>query len=619
MKHIKSYRNIIRERKRELDKLTKSFNDNDDNDFIIVCDKYLTDSISIKEFNDYLDNDLKLNVMNESWFTDLVGGKKWNATSEFFNSIVSKVKSFSKSYLVKCSDESLRDKTLELLSTLYERIMSGMKMFGEFIKKNKKGLYTSLTKISVSLGISFTVTYILSFFSVGWVAALGAKMGASVISKKAGEKTSKVLVGEGKIHRYNSFINEESTIGSSIKKGALSLGKGILSFFKVLRKFKIAILIFFGTVFILDLIFHPMFSPIVHIAQMNHLSDIFSQDFTPVTNIPKVDLTKASEVKVVNLAKAGASLKAISYANDNIETKDMGQTFGSGLDQSLNNLKDVTDHPQEVAKGAGELVNQLAAQVHDNNIEGVNGITSQPAQDLTSDDFHKTTGHDIDDIKDKSSIEKIESEGEMNIKSALASDESLRKGEHVLTEVEQKTEEVYQKLDKISNKLEKLANRGEWDEYKKLMLDNEIITKTDDGYLSNFSSSKEYYYFPGDKGYEQIAKNYGEEVNYPIHVDVNQYSNIDSTTKTFISNSEDSSGVNSFSGFTSLSFDERSDGKNMMILMINVDGGESRTYFFNGDYIEENGYEIDKEGLLKVVKNLFPEKVEEYEKIVLKK
>lgn len=613
MKYIKSYRNIIRERKRELDKLTKSFNVNDDNDFIIVCDKYLSDSISIKEFNDYLDNDLKLNMMNENWFTDLVGGKKWNATSEFFNSIVAKIKSFSKSYLVKCSDESLRDKTLELLSTLYERIMSGMKMFGDFIKRNKKGLYTSLTKISVSLGISFTVTYILSFFSVGWVAALGAKMGASVISKKAGEKTSKVLVGEEKIHRYNSFINEESTIGSSIKKGALSLGKGILSFFKVLRKFKIAILIFFGTVFILDLIFHPIFAPIVQIAQMNHLSDIFSQDFTPVTNIPKVDLTKASEVKVVNLAKAGASLKAISYDNDNIEAKDMGQTFGSGLDQSLNNLKDVTDHPQEVAKGAGDLVNQLAAQVHDNNTEGVNGVTSQPAQDLTSDDFHKTTGHDIDDIKDKS-IEKEVEDGEMNIKSSLASDESLRKGEHVLTEVEQKTEEVYQKFDKISNKLERLAQDGKWDEYKKLMLDNEIITKTDDGYLSNLNSDKEHYYFPGDKGYEQIAKNYGQEVNYPIHVA--EYSdNIDSTTKTFISNSDG----NSFNGFTSLSFDERSDGKNMMILMIAVDGGESRTYFFNGDYIEENGYEIDKESLLKVVKNLFPEKVEEYEKIVLKK
>jgi hypothetical protein len=634
MKHIKSYRNIIRERKREIVNLTKSFSVKEDNNFIIVCDKYLTDSISIKEFNDYLDNDLDLININESWFSDLGDNisKKWNISSNFFNSIVAKVKAFIKSYLVKCTQGDLRDKTLELLSSFYEKIMSGMKMFGDFIKKNKKGLYSLLTKISVSLGISFTVTYILSFFSAGWVAALGAKMGASMVAKKAGEKVSKTVVGEGKLHSYNTFINEDqqteqkpeqkpeqkATIGSSIKKGALVLGKGILSFFKVLRKFKIAILIFFGTVFILDLIFHPMFAPIVHIAQMHHLSDLFSQDFTPVANIPKVDLNKASEVKVVNITKAGASLKAISYTSDSIETKDMGQNIGISLDQSLNTLKEnITNHPQDAAKGTGELINQLIPQVHDNNLDGMTGVTSQPAHDLTADDFHKTTGHDINDIRE------TEHEGELNIKAALASDEYLRKGEHVLTEAEQKVEDMTNKWDGLSKQISKLYKHHKWDEYKKLMIDNGLVTKTDDGhYLSNLSSiNKEYYYFPGDKGYEEILKERGFDDGYdygPVQVDVNEWSKIDGVAKTFMSSSNGGEG---FNGMANISFTERADGKNIMMLTISVDGGEGREYFFNGDYISENGekYEIDKEHLLKIVEKLFPEKVEDYKRLVLKK
>ena len=587
----------------------------------------MNDSISIREFNDYLDKDLNLIHINESWFSDLGDSinKKWNIASNFFNSIVSKVKAFIKSYLVKCTQGDLRDKTLELLSSFYEKIMSGMKMFGDFIKKNKKGLYSLLTKISVSLGISFTVTYILSFFSAGWVVALGTKMGASMVAKKAGDKVSKTVVGEGKLHRYNTFINEDqqpseqteqkpeqkSTTGSSIKKGALVLGKGILSFFKVLRKFKIAILIFFGTVFILDLIFHPMFAPIVHISQMHHLSDLFSQDFTPVANIPKVDLNKVSEVKVANLTKAGSSLKAISYTNDSIETKDIGQGLGLSLDQSLNTLKEnITDHPQDAAKGTGELINQLIPQVHDNNLDGMTGVTTQPAHDLTVDDFHKTTGHDIHET---------EHEGELNIKAALASDEYLRKGEHVLTEAEQKVEDMHNKCDELSKQFSKLYKHHKWDEYKKLMIDNGLVTKTDDGhYLSNLSTNKEYYYFPGDKGYEEIIKEYGLLSSGPVQVEVNEWSKIDGMTKTFMSSSNGGEG---FNGTANISFDERADGKNIMILMIGVDGGEGREYFFNGDYISENGenYEIDKEHLLKIVEKIFPEKAEEYKRLVLKK
>jgi hypothetical protein len=60
----------------------------------------------------------------------------------------------------------------------------------------------------------------------------------------------------------------------------------------------------------------------------------------------------------------------------------MGQNIGISLDQSLNTLKEnITNHPQDAAKGTGELINQLIPQVHDNNLDGMTGVTSQPAHD----------------------------------------------------------------------------------------------------------------------------------------------------------------------------------------------------------------------------------------------
>jgi hypothetical protein len=72
------------------------------------------------------------------------------------------------------------------------------------------------------------------------------------------------------------------------------IGGAISTFFKIFRKLKWAIVIFFGVVFILNLIFFPIFDPILQIAQVSSFSMILSDDFEETANtissIPKVNL-----------------------------------------------------------------------------------------------------------------------------------------------------------------------------------------------------------------------------------------------------------------------------------------------------------------------------------------
>jgi len=210
MSRINNYRSFRREQEREFNKLTKGYVVREDKEFESMCDSYLSNEIKISDFDNYLNRSLFLdineslnnfdeygNLINEEleWLNKAIEYVKdkskaaFNVAISFFESILAKVKSFIKSLTKFITD---KDKMMELLSSFVDKLMSGLKYFGDFLKKNKKGLYTLLVKVCVSLGITATVSYLLSFFGPGWVVAMSAKTGASAVSQKlkVGDKRS---------------------------------------------------------------------------------------------------------------------------------------------------------------------------------------------------------------------------------------------------------------------------------------------------------------------------------------------------------------------------------------------------------------------------------------------
>ena len=141
------------------------------------CNSFISGDISIYQFESYLEEDLGLNVVNE----ELLGWFKKVAV-KFFQRVINKVKIFFTSIFSKIKEN--REKIMQMLCVIVDKVMSGLKKFGKWIKENKKGLHTLVVKIIVSLGISAVVTYILSMFGAGWVTAMGVKMGASAVGKK---------------------------------------------------------------------------------------------------------------------------------------------------------------------------------------------------------------------------------------------------------------------------------------------------------------------------------------------------------------------------------------------------------------------------------------------------
>ena len=431
---INSYRTFRREREREFDKIIEGFTPEEDKEFESMCNSYLSNDIKISDFDNYLNRSLFLNInesslskyfdeygnlinydsINEEWewldkavnYTKDKSKSVFNIASAFFKSIIDKVKNFVKKFLVKFSTEA--DKMMDLVCSFFQKMMSGLKYFGDFMKKKDNWLYKLLVKISVSLGITSVVSYLLSLFGPTWVAAMGAKTGASMLSNKlkVGDRVASKILSkeqskdERKIQNYSQFINEaeEPKKESTIKKVGVALGSGIIKFFKILRTFKIAILIFLGAVWIIGSAIHPMnelFSPIFEISNMSSLGDVFRSDFVASAG-------SLPSIKVSNIEEISTHKVDLPKINDDhgLGVNDIQTSSSEQLNAQFSGIKSgITEHPKEFSKDIGKLFNDLKENHIGKESNSIDEINTDGATPLTQDQVEQTTGaDDVDDL-----------------------------------------------------------------------------------------------------------------------------------------------------------------------------------------------------------------------------
>lgn len=398
----KSPRSYVRQQIKSIKKV--GYTPKSDTLFEKQCSAFLSDRISIDEFESYLDKDLGLDLVNEN-FLDFAK----EVAVKFFQRVFNKIKIFFSTIFSKMKEG--KEKVMELLCTIVDKIMSGLKKFGKWIKEHKKGLYTLLVKLVVSLGITSVVSYILSMFGAGWVTAMGVKMGTSIVKKKVSTSVANSVVKEKKLN----YLKNYQKLFESTKDTLLKIGDALKKFFSILRKFKIAVLIFFGVVFILNLIFDPVFDSILEIANMSHLSDVFSNGFSvpEPSKIPKIDVEEIKSEPI----------------NTNINIKiDLGNTgkehlssvdetsveLTKSLKTSLNDVsKNISENPEMARKNVANIVNQLHEEVKNSEPATIEDITTEKANDLDDETIKKDlldmgTEKQVDDIENIINLDKPE-------------------------------------------------------------------------------------------------------------------------------------------------------------------------------------------------------------------
>lgn len=392
MKQLKFYnefrnhnRKIIREHIKEIKK--SGFTPEVDLLFKEQCNLFISGGITIHQFDSYLEKDLGLNEVNESFFD---WSKK--VAVKFFQRVFNKVKIFFSTIFSKIKEN--REKIMEMLCVIIDKIMSGLKKFGKWIKENKKGLHTLMVKIIVSLSISAVVSYILSMFGTGWVAAMGVKMGTSAVSKKVGGSVASAVTKEKKLN----YLKTYQKVFESMKDNLLKIGSGLKKFFDVLKKFKIAILIFFGVVFILNLMFDPMFDPILEIAGMTKLSDVFSNSFAIPTpdKISKIDIDdiKSSSIKTDVNIKLDLGETGKEYIENADETNsELIKTIKLSVNDAS---KNIIEDPELAKKNIANIVNQLHEEIQNSEPANIEDVSAKDANDLDN----ETVNKDIQDMGD---------------------------------------------------------------------------------------------------------------------------------------------------------------------------------------------------------------------------
>jgi hypothetical protein len=173
---VKKYRNFIRERKREVNKLTN--NTSFDLVFEKKVDSLLKDQITSLEFESYLENDFYL-YLNESYLINE------SIASKFADSVKSKAKSIFNNLHNKLKET----KGFEMIISFLDKVVSGISKFWKFLKKVNAGKI--LKKLLITLGITSLASYILTQFGAGWVALMGGRMTAGLLGKKIGNKIVK--------------------------------------------------------------------------------------------------------------------------------------------------------------------------------------------------------------------------------------------------------------------------------------------------------------------------------------------------------------------------------------------------------------------------------------------
>jgi predicted transcriptional regulator len=248
-------------------------------------------------------------------------------------------------------------------------------------------------------------------FGAGWVTAMGVKMGSSIVNKKVSSSVAKSVVKEKKFNHLKNY----QKLFESTKDTLLKIGDGLKKFFSVLRKFKIAVLIFFGVVFILNLIFDPIFDSILSIANMSHLSDVFSNGFSvpEPTKIPKIDIEKieSEPIKTNINIKLDLGNTGKEYVNNVDETS--GELTKS-LQTSINDAsKNISENPEMARKNVANIVNQLHEEVKNSEPATIEDITTEKANDLDDETIKKDlldmgTEKNVDDIENIINLDKPE-------------------------------------------------------------------------------------------------------------------------------------------------------------------------------------------------------------------
>lgn len=186
---MKKYRTFIREAKRDVNKLTVS--NSYDKHFEDKVNLYLSDNITQDEFNNYLDNELYLNINESFLITE-------SLASKFADSVKSKVKSIFNNLYSKIKET----KGFEMIISFFSKVSSGFSKFSSFLKKIKAGKL--LRKLLITLGITSLASYILTQFGAGWVALMGGRMAANLVGKKVSDKVVKERLNN--LMLYEEFI-----------------------------------------------------------------------------------------------------------------------------------------------------------------------------------------------------------------------------------------------------------------------------------------------------------------------------------------------------------------------------------------------------------------------------
>jgi hypothetical protein len=183
---------------------------------------------------------------------------------------------------------------------------------------------------------------------------VSAKTGLNKEKENVINDIEKKLDGDNKETIEKDKIDNEPIKDDPIDNNKKSIwskiGGSISKFFKIFRKLKWAIVIFFGVVFILNLIFFPIFEPILQIAQVSSfgtiLSDAFEQTANSISSIPN---TTTDGVKL--------NLDVNNKLSDNTE---VGKNIQGTIDEVKGNIK---GNEELAAKEVNDLVNNMKSNV----------------------------------------------------------------------------------------------------------------------------------------------------------------------------------------------------------------------------------------------------------------
>ena len=427
---IKNYRSFRRQRLKELNDITKGYSVNNDFEFESMCNKYLSGSVNISEFDCYLDNSLMLNInesqisnyfdkdgnlinldlLKEGWFGEFLDTVKdkvkstYNIAITFFNKVVQKIKAFVSSIISNISNGI--DKVGDLMMSLIVKVMSGLKMFKKFLVKHKKGFYSAIIKLLSSLGITFTVGSIVSYFGPGWVAVSGTKVIASEADKKlnVSGKISKTITGAtaSEVSDFTKFKEEEvkktgtKTKEEEVKKTSFfsKMGAKLVQLYQFFAKFKIAGLIFLGSIWIIGSIFYPlneMFQPIYNVTKMNNFFDIFKKDFI-------VNLSNSPETKPIEIAKV--EIKKFNMPNleddSGLGVNDINSVCSGQLNTISQTAQKATSQSKDFINEISSIVNELKSKSIGES--GISKVDVDLSEDLTEDGLEKTADGELADL-----------------------------------------------------------------------------------------------------------------------------------------------------------------------------------------------------------------------------